>query len=81
MTDAMPLDEPIQEPAPGKIERLTPPGADARQTIGPGFDAVEEDSAEAPRPLMREMLPAEAVPRGCPWNRAQGRNFRNLRRG
>ncbi len=39
-TDAMPLNEPIQEPAPDKIERLVPPGADTRQTIKVGFDAA-----------------------------------------
>ena len=62
MTDAMPLDELIQEPAPDKIERLRPPGADTRQTIGAGFNTAEENSVETPRPLMREVPPAEPFP-------------------
>ncbi len=58
MTDAMPLDEPIQESTPGKIERLAPPGPDPRQSTKVGLDAVEACSVETPRPLMREVLPA-----------------------
>ena len=62
MTDAMPLDEPIQEPAPAKIEHLASRGSDPRQPIKVAFDTVEEYVGEAPRPLMREVLPAEAFP-------------------
>ena len=62
MTEAMPLDEPIQEPAPAKIERFAHSGPKTRETIKSGFDAIEECSAETPRPLMREVLPAEPFP-------------------
>ncbi len=62
MTDAMPLDEPIQEPAPGKIERLDPSGATTQQNFKAGFNMVEENSVETPRPLMREVPPAEPFP-------------------
>ncbi len=65
MTDAMPLDEPIQEPAPGTIERLAPHEPDLRQTSKAGLDAIEECSIETPRPLLREMRPAEPFPVGA----------------
>ncbi len=62
MTDAMPLDEPIQEPAPAKIDRPAPREPGPRQASKARLNAVAECSVETPRPLMRELLPAEPFP-------------------